>query len=465
MAEHKYDLALINTESGTKIREKPWYKERLQTKYIKSLKPEDTSKSLVGKNWIFLKDGLDDFRDGLPPPVKGEVLIKGSKGPGPNLTGSSENISPVKQPAVRNRFSKHQICYSRSTPLQQNRRDHIDEIEYSLVLHPLALYPHLEESVPPELFEDIVDILDPEMNLDPDEDFSDQLDEEEEEDDFKEEGQGSPKDRDEDVVKSEGGQSQGSDEPRIRNPYRWLPRKDEKDKKDKKKSSDKSASSESQEEHIKNVTKDFCDWVAESLGGDQNKFEESTIMSLFASGYETKPALSVPIHVVELTNVPQELRQQATVSNQQTNKNIPPPEKKSTKWKYSGQYEPSWVKFKYGAWYLDPKSWNKRQDDEPLENPKDIKDKEMSEAKKKSKELNHVIAQSQGAKLFMDWVNDPKRPLDPKSDHNKPEFLDEVAKIQEQAIIEEQKRLKAEQDAKQRKLYTRKRTETEQSAG
>lgn len=25
MAEHKYDLALINTESGTKIREKPWY--------------------------------------------------------------------------------------------------------------------------------------------------------------------------------------------------------------------------------------------------------------------------------------------------------------------------------------------------------------------------------------------------------------------------------------------------------
>lgn len=87
-----------------------------------------------------------------------------------------------------------------------------------------------------------------------------------------------------------------------------------------------------QEEHIKNVTKDFCDWVAESLGGDQNKFEESTIMSLFASGYETKPALSVPIHVVELTNVPQELRQQATVSNQQTNKNIPPPEKKSTKW-------------------------------------------------------------------------------------------------------------------------------------
>jgi hypothetical protein len=45
--------------------------------------------------------------------------------------------------------------------------------------------------------------------------------------------------------------------------------------------------------------------------------EESTITSLFASGYETKPALSVPIHVVELTNVPQELRATANVAQQQ----------------------------------------------------------------------------------------------------------------------------------------------------
>lgn len=52
-----------------------------------------------------------------------------------------------------------------------------------------------------------MDIIDPEMNLDPDEEFSDQLDEEEEED---EEGevQRSPKEKDEDVFKSEGGHSQ-----------------------------------------------------------------------------------------------------------------------------------------------------------------------------------------------------------------------------------------------------------------
>ena len=59
------------------------------------------------------------------------------------------------------------------------------------------------------------------------------------------------------------------------------------------------------------VTAEFCAWVA-SLGGENN-IEESTITSLFASGYETKPALSVPIHVVELTNVPPELRSSAKI--------------------------------------------------------------------------------------------------------------------------------------------------------
>ena len=60
------------------------------------------------------------------------------------------------------------------------------------------------------------------------------------------------------------------------------------------------------------MTKDFCEWVA-SLGGESNNIEESTIRSLFASGYETKPALSVPIHVVDLASVPPELRVAAAI--------------------------------------------------------------------------------------------------------------------------------------------------------
>jgi len=66
------------------------------------------------------------------------------------------------------------------------------------------------------------------------------------------------------------------------------------------------------DEKVKSVTQQFCEWVA-SLGGDSNNIDEATITSLFASGYETKPALSVPIHVVELANVPPELRLSAAL--------------------------------------------------------------------------------------------------------------------------------------------------------
>ncbi|WAQ99106.1 FA47E-like protein [Mya arenaria] len=382
LAEQKYDLALVNTVKNKKIQQKAWYKERLQTKYIKDKKPTDTDKNLVGKNWLFLKDGLDDFRDGLPPPVEGDVTLKSSKGLGPTIKNSSENLSSVKQPAVRKRFSKHQICYSRLTPLQQQRREHINQIEYGLTQHPLALYPHLEESVNPELFEDIMNILDPEMNMIDDEEGSLAEEEEDEEGDSVESDKGRDSAREDDVKTD----TRETEEGVVRNPYKWISKKEEQERKNKKKTGEKPTDT-SQEEHIKKVTKEFCDWVS-SLGGQSNNIEESTITSLFASGYETKPALSVPIHVVELTNVPPELRMSATVpQQQQQNKNLPTEEKKKVTWQYSGQYEPSWVKFKYGAWYLDPKSWQRRDAEEPLMDPQELKDKEMSEAKKMSKAL------------------------------------------------------------------------------
>ena len=39
----------------------------------------------------------------------------------------------------------------RSLPLQQQRRGHVDDIEFNLMQHPLALFPHLEESLPPDV--------------------------------------------------------------------------------------------------------------------------------------------------------------------------------------------------------------------------------------------------------------------------------------------------------------------------
>ncbi|KAK7097646.1 protein FAM47E-like [Littorina saxatilis] len=450
VAEHKYNLALVETQTEKKIRPQPWYKERLHTKYVKALKPTDIRQHLTGNNWMFVKDGLDDFRDGLPPAVEGSDFIKTEKGPGPTIRGSTGSPSSVNQPAQPNRFSKHQICFSRITALQQQRREHIDEIEYGLLQHPLALYPHLEESVPPEMFEDIVDILDPDMNMVEDEDEIP----EENEQDVREEPSNTAADEQQHPPASarsltESFKSEKGDEStRVRNPYRWLPRKEEKDKEKKDRRSVReraNASSPSEEEHIQKVTREFCQWVAD-LGGESNNIEESTITSLFASGYETKPALSVPIHVVELTNVPQELRMSASVPQQQQSqsinyKAIPLTDETQKEWKVTGEYEPSWIRFKYGAWYLQPKTWQKRQWDAPLADPKEIKDQEMSEAKKKSQTLNEELSTMHASKAFMDFIG--------KKSVRKPEFLEEVSEIQRKAAEDEQKRLEAELLAKQ----------------
>ncbi|KAH9487696.1 hypothetical protein Btru_069434 [Bulinus truncatus] len=280
---------------------------------------------------------------------------------------------------------------SRTTPQQYQRREYVNQVEKGLLKHPLALYPHLEDSLAPDLFEDIVDLLDPQFNVneivDDDLEFygKDEFDE-----GVSQEQDNLPRQKQDDALLKE------VEITGAKNLYRWMPRKE--NKKDGKKNKDKDIpwnSTLSEEEHMKQVTQEFCEWIAD-LGGETNNIEESTITSLFASGYETKPALSVPIHVVELTSVPQELRLTAAVPPPMPSSNETLNAQEEQKKSISSDYEPSWVKFKYGAWYLNPKTWKKMGFDEPLEDPKQLKEYELSEAKKKSNELkkdfNQIIA-------------------------------------------------------------------------
>ncbi|XP_067948879.1 protein FAM47E-like [Watersipora subatra] len=441
LAEQKYNLLLVNTLKDKAIQEQPWYKERIRTKLIKSMDPNSVSKFLNTKDWTFVKDGLDDFRDGLPPAAPGGDIIQRPRGLAPSLTGkgSEEKLTHIKDSVNKRRFTKEDICYSSLTPLQKQRREHIDEMEFGLIQHPLALYPHLEEGVPPDLFEDIVDLLDPEMNMASDDEDAGDDDSIAENLDYPAQPEASV----DPVVETKAPESQDT----IRNLYKWLPKKDETVKKNKKKSQEQRPESPSQDKHIKDVTQDFCSWVAD-LGGESNNIEESTIYSLFASGYETKPALSVPIHVVELTNVPPELRMSAAASEEEETKKSPPKAKtKKKEWSYTfGNYEPSWAGFNYGAWYLPAKTWKKRALDEPLVDPKQLKEQDQTEMKKKSDLLDAELAPIHGSSAFMEFID--------KKNGRRPEFLGRVSEIQEKSKQEEEK-LRLEQEAKARSMARR----------
>ncbi|XP_028404070.1 protein FAM47E-like [Dendronephthya gigantea] len=412
---HKYDLLLVNTEREGGKKQIPWYRERLKTKYINPQKSKQCSGTLVGSSWTFVQKGLDDFRDGIPPDIAGNrMVLKGYKGITPNINNSTSEEMQYNL-TDKKRFTKDEVVYSKTLPMQQQRRDNVDDIEMSLLQHQLALFPHLEDSVPPEVFEDVVDILDPDLQLGSVEgsDLMEQiscneLDESQTKTSTRRVQSLSPTDTD-----------RKSAQDYHKNRYRWLPKADETPKEEKGRSNRKKIETPNLDDKIQNVTKEFCSWV-ESLGGDSNNIEESTVMSLFASGYETKPTLSVPIHVVELTNVPPELRVNASASASPLQQNV---DINETEKQTRTSYTPSWVKVKYGAWYLNPKTWKKQKDGESLEDPKKQQENTLSEAKIESEKLDNELATLHGARAFKCFVD--------KKGTRKPEFLSVVEKFQE----------------------------------
>ncbi|XP_053317640.1 protein FAM47E [Spea bombifrons] len=393
----------------------PWYKERLCKKYLNdSARKANLSGALNSRQWTFLPKGVDDFRDGYPS-FSECTLIPSSKGPAPVLHSTNYESDPTKNKPIK-RFTKEQACFSKLLPLQQARREYIAQIEYGLTQHPLALYPHLEEGLPPKLFEEIVDILDPEMRL---KSASGSYKAEDEE---PEEEHSTPQKEQQEVlsVKSREASSrhsaisEQSRQSRQKNPYTWLSKKEESEKNEKKVKINRSLTP-AVDENVKQVTKEFCDWMS-SLGGEQCNVTESTISSLFASGYDTKPALSVPIHVVELNNVPAELRMSAGLASQQnTLKSSQSTHFKLQHQSHESTYCPSWVKSRYGAWYLDPKTWKKMKINEPLKDPKAEEVDQNTDSKAWLSQEDEDLSQLHGALAFNEFIE--------KKGYRKPEFL------------------------------------------
>ncbi|XP_075705940.1 protein FAM47E-like isoform X2 [Rhinoderma darwinii] len=294
----------------------PWYKERLHKKFLKESNHKlHLSGALNSHQWKFLPKGVDDFRDGYPT---SDISLNSA------TTGHAlflQNVADGPEPTQKDkkRFTKEQAYFSKLIPQQQAHREYIAGIEYGLAQHPLALYPHLEEGVPPELFEEIVGILDPEMRLRSASGSYEVIPEDQEEENFL-----TPEQQEVQSVKSREAstrQSSMSEQSRLKNPYKWLSNQEE-PVPEEKKSKTTRPFIHALDENVKQVTKEFCQWVT-SLGGEPCNVNESAIFSLFASGYETKPALSVPIHVVELNNVPPELRLSVGVSPQQGSAKTP----------------------------------------------------------------------------------------------------------------------------------------------
>lgn len=67
-------VMLPSIDNTKEVQPKPWYKEKYKQKYLNKTN-KNRERIIDPKSWTFVKDGLDDFRDGFPPPHD-DILIK-----------------------------------------------------------------------------------------------------------------------------------------------------------------------------------------------------------------------------------------------------------------------------------------------------------------------------------------------------------------------------------------------------
>ncbi|XP_056276162.1 uncharacterized protein zgc:158260 [Pseudoliparis swirei] len=137
----------------------PWYKERLQTKYLKARANKNSS---VGTCSRFASVSLDDFADcsslfsgdggGVSPVIFHDT-------PKHNAAAAASRQKPRKC------ISKEHACFSKQMIRKQIRREHVAAVEKELQQHPLAMFPHYKDHMTPELFDEVVSILDPDMSV------------------------------------------------------------------------------------------------------------------------------------------------------------------------------------------------------------------------------------------------------------------------------------------------------------
>ncbi|XP_069486785.1 protein FAM47E-like [Ambystoma mexicanum] len=406
-----------------------WHKERVTNKYLKDYKGKrNVSGSLDSSRWQFLGKAAEDSRDGHPTQSDG-ICPGRLMGPSPVLHKMQKSTATAEKIKAGKRFTKRQVSSSVVLPLQQIRRNYVDEIEYGLTRHPLILYPHLEDGIPPELFEEIIDILDPEMHLRSESESCIASSEGEAHEcpapEQEEQEPSSVKTKD---TSTKPTAISEAPKPRTRTPYRW-PSVHEEVADEDRICRPKQGVSPHIPETVQLKTKEFCDWFR-SLGGENYNIDEPTIFSLFASGYETKPALTVPIHVVELNNVPAELRRSVGVSKPHTALKASHSVDRGMQTKGSS-YIPSWVKIRYGAWYLNPKLWKKLEGSNPFLDPHADDDTMSPESRTKLNQQDAELMELHGTIAFKEFIE--------TKGYRNPEFLMKILAKRDATILEQRR--------------------------
>ncbi|XP_003282436.2 protein FAM47A-like [Nomascus leucogenys] len=118
--------------------------------------------SVDTQNWVFVREGVDNFRYGCPSPEDtlvchhDEFLL-------PKISVRGPQADPKRR---QKKLLKKAALFSKLSPVQLARKAFVEQVEAELMAkHPLAMYPNLGEDLPPDLLLQVLQQLDPERKL------------------------------------------------------------------------------------------------------------------------------------------------------------------------------------------------------------------------------------------------------------------------------------------------------------
>ncbi|EPQ09615.1 Protein FAM47E [Myotis brandtii] len=144
---------------------KPWFKDRdrLPSRYLsrQNNKLGKCPTSMDSRRWVFVKEGLDDFRTGCPSPE--DVITRGPReGFLPKVAHRIPRPPPKK---IHRQPPKGVDLCSKLLAAQPVRKAFVENTEATLSKHPLATYLKLEKDLSPDLLLKVLEVLDPDREL------------------------------------------------------------------------------------------------------------------------------------------------------------------------------------------------------------------------------------------------------------------------------------------------------------
>nr|KAF6500024.1 family with sequence similarity 47 member E [Molossus molossus] len=344
---------------------RPRYREKVPSQCFTNAEARPPYPTTMNaKRWVFVRNGLDDFRTGCPPCEEGMIL-----------RGLEEN-RPPRRSKEQNELLQA-VKFSKLSAAQLARKAFVADIEAQLTPHPLARFPNLREDMPPELLLKVLKVLDPDRKL------ADAW--------ARCEGiEQKPKEPEKLLKKRPTQEHPGL----LKKTPQPPPVQSLKKAKPKEKDLLHEDAPDPYERARKAVS-DLCNWATE-IGC--SKIDEEYIMKQFELDYQCEPSHD-QVRIVNLDQVPSELKKKLGITKKQQSTFFPDLGRKP-----QNSSKPKYVKMRYGAWYLNPKLWKWQPADEPLVDPKLLCKDQDENLKKMLQKEEEEFAKLHGPFAFKEFI-------------------------------------------------------------